>query len=120
MISQTLCYYLQERIDYGVMNSCLVKPALYLVQVDKDRLTIVKQKTKKTVITICTTNQNICQLIRLFENRSNYYLNMLYLEIHIFLQLKLYACKIFGKDVFPSLTFNSSRACLMIYIFSTF
>ena len=26
--------YLQERIDYGVMNSCLVKPALYLVQVN--------------------------------------------------------------------------------------
>ena len=24
----------KERIDYGVMNSCLVKPALYLVQVD--------------------------------------------------------------------------------------
>ena len=25
---------MQERIDYGVMNSCLVKPALYLVQVN--------------------------------------------------------------------------------------
>ena len=25
---------MQERIDYGVMNSCLVKPALFLVQVN--------------------------------------------------------------------------------------
>ena len=31
-IDQILNYF-QERIDYGVMNSCLVKPALYLVQV---------------------------------------------------------------------------------------
>lgn len=31
-INDTLRYHFQERIDYGVMNSCLVKPALYLVQ----------------------------------------------------------------------------------------
>ena len=26
------CVFLQQRIDYGVMSSCLVKPALYIVQ----------------------------------------------------------------------------------------
>ena len=27
-----LCWFFQQRIDYGVMSSCLVKPALYIVQ----------------------------------------------------------------------------------------
>ena len=33
-INDPLRNHFQERIDYGVMNSCLVKPALYLVQVN--------------------------------------------------------------------------------------
>lgn len=36
-------FYLQHRIDYGVMTSCLVKPALYIVQKTGPRVKLSDQ-----------------------------------------------------------------------------
>ena len=37
----------QMRMDYGVMTSCLVKPALYIVQKTSPRIKLAEQKCSK-------------------------------------------------------------------------
>ena len=39
---------LQRRIDYGVMTSCLVKPALYIVQKTGPRLRLAEPSLAET------------------------------------------------------------------------